>query len=392
MNKIQQLIQQFCPDGVEWKELGDTCEIKTGKGITKNDGSDNALFPIISGGKVPMGYFHNFNRSENTVTISRVGANAGYVSFVSVKFYLNDKCFSIIPTIKNKHQFNTKFLFYFLKQYEQNIMGLQSEGGVPTINTTKISKIQVPIPPLPIQQEIVNILDKFTHLQAELQAELQARRAQYEYYRNELLNFEGNEVEWKTLGEVGVFVRGNGLQKKDFTESGVGCIHYGQIYTYYGTYTDKTKSFVSPEFAKKMKKAQRGDLIIATTSENVEDVCKTVVWLGNEEIAISGETYIFKHNENSKYLAYYLQTPIFLDFKKQNITGTKVIRVHGDKLKKFPIAIPPMAEQNRIAGILDKFDKLVNDISVGLPAEIEARRKQYEYYRGRLLEFKCLNR
>ena len=197
-------------------------------------------------------------------------------------------------------------------------------------------------------------------------------------------------VQWKTLGEIGKFVRGNGLQKKDFTESGVGCIHYGQIYTYYGTFTHNTKSFVSEESALKFRKAQKGDLIIATTSENVEDVCKTVVWLGEEEICISGETYIFKHNQNPKYLAYYLQTPMFFDYKKQNVTGTKVIRLHGDKLEKFQIPIPPLAEQERIVGILDKFDKLVNDISEGLPAEIKARKKQYEYYRGKLLDFKPL--
>ena len=192
------------------------------------------------------------------------------------------------------------------------------------------------------------------------------------------------------MGEIGKFVRGNGLQKKDFTERGVGCIHYGQIYTYYGTFTDKTKSFVSEESALKFRKAQKGDLIIATTSENVEDVCKTVVWLGEDEICISGETYIFKHNQNPKYLAYYLQTPMFFDYKKQNVTGTKVIRLHGDKLEKFQIPIPPLAEQERIVGILDKFDKLVNDISEGLPAEIKARKKQYEYYRGKLLDFKVL--
>jgi len=255
------------------------------------------------------------------------------------------------------------------------------------------SKFQIPIPPLPIQQEIVNILDTFTELQAELEAELEARKKQYEYYRNKLLTFVDGEVEWKALGEVGEFVRGNGLQKKDFTESGVGCIHYGQIYTYYGTCTYKTKSFVSPEFAKKMRKARKGDLIIATTSENVEDVCKTVVWLGEEEICISGETYIFKHKQNPKYLAYYLQTPRFFDFKKQNVTGTKVIRLHGDKLEKFKIPIPPLAEQERIVAILDKFDALVASTSSateGLPAEIEARRKQYEYYRGKLLDFKSL--
>ncbi len=193
---------------------------------------------------------------------------------------------------------------------------------------------------------------------------------------------------WLTLSDVGEFVRGSGLQKKDFTESGVGCIHYGQIYTYYGTFADKTKSFVSEELAKKLKKAAKNDLILATVSENVEDVCKAVAWLGEDEICVSGDALIFKHNENPKYLAYYLQTPMFLDYKRQHATGAKVTRVHSSKLGKFTIPIPPLEEQNRIVAILDKFEKLVNDISEGLPAEIKARRQQYEHYRNKLLTFK----
>lgn len=132
-----------------------------------------------------------------------------------------------------------------------------------------------------------------------------------------MLTFEEGEVEWKPLGEVGEFVRGNGLQKSDFTESGIGCIHYGQIYTYYGNFAYQTKSFVSPILATKLRKAQKGDLIIATTSENIEDVCKPLVWLGEDEVCVSGETYIFKHNQSAKYLAYYLQPLCFL------ITKTK---------------------------------------------------------------------
>lgn len=153
---------------------------------------------------------------------------------------------------------------------------------------------------------------------------------------------DGVQVEWKSLGQIGEFIRGSGLQKSDFTENGVGCIHYGQIYTYYGNFAYETKSFVSPTLATKLRKAQKGDLIIATTSENIEDVCKPLVWLGEDEVCVSGETYIFKHNQNPKYLAYYLQTPMFFDYKKQNRTGTKVIRVHGDKLEKFKLPIPPL--------------------------------------------------
>jgi len=197
-------------------------------------------------------------------------------------------------------------------------------------------------------------------------------------------------VEWKTLGDLGEFVRGSGLQKSDFTDGGIGCIHYGQIHTFYGDYAYQTKSFVSSTLATKLRKAQKNDLIIATTSENIEDVCKTLVWLGEEEVCVSGETYIFKHNQNPKYLAYYLKTPHFFDFKKRNRTGTKVIRVHGDKLATFQIPIPcpdnpdrSLAIQAEIVRILDTFTKLTAELT----AELSDRKKQYNYYRDRLLTF-----
>lgn len=184
-----------------------------------------------------------------------------------------------------------------------------------------------------------------------------------------------------------MYTRGNGLQKKDFTESGIGCIHYGQIFTHYGTFATSTKTCVSHEIAKKAKKAQPGNLVIATTSENDEDLCKAVVWLGNEEIAISNHTAIYAHNENPKFMSYFFQTKSFFKQKRKLITGTKVREISAKKLEKINIQLPPLAEQERIVDILDKFDALVNDLSTGLPAEIEARRKQYEYYRNKLLTF-----
>lgn len=191
-----------------------------------------------------------------------------------------------------------------------------------------------------------------------------------------------------SLGEVGTFTRGSGLQKKDFTPTGVGCIHYGQIYTYYGTYAYKTKSFVSQKFAQKARKAKYGDLIIATTSENDEDVCKAVAWLGEKNIAISSDACFYTHTMNPKYIAYYFQTELFQKQKKKFITGTKVRRINTTDLAKIKIPLPPLSEQQRIVSILDKFDTLTSSISEGLPKEIELRRKQYEYYREQLLSFR----
>lgn len=190
-------------------------------------------------------------------------------------------------------------------------------------------------------------------------------------------------VEYKPLGEVGTFIRGNGLQKKDFVDKGVGCIHYGQIYTYYGTYTSETKSFVSENLAKKLRTAQSGDLIIATTSENVEDVCKAVAWIGNNDIAVSSDAFIFHHSLNPKYVSYFFQTDSFQMQKKPYISGTKVMRISSENLAKIIIPIPPIEVQEEIVKILDRFA----DYAAELQAELQARKEQYEYYRNLLLTF-----
>ena len=194
-------------------------------------------------------------------------------------------------------------------------------------------------------------------------------------------------VERKRLGDIGVVVRGNGLQKKDFTESGVGCIHYGQIYTYYGTCAYKTKSFVSHELAEKLQKVNKGDLVIAVTSENVEDVGKCVVWLGDEQIVTGAHAAIFRHNQDPKYVAYWFQTNDFFTQKKRIAKGTKVIDLTPQKLEEVTMPVPPLPVQREIVQILDNFTELTEEITEKLTAELTARKKQYEYYRDTLLTF-----
>ena len=336
--------------------------------------------------------------SENKIIISQGGASAGFVNFITTKFYANAHCYVVLPNIS---RVDNKYVYHLLKMNQENLMGKQLGAGIPALHTANILGISIPIPcpdnptkSLDIQHRIVEILDKFTELEAELEAELDCRKRQYEYYRNQLLSFDIlnrgqklNDVKIMTLGEIGTFVRGSGLQKKDFTPTGVGCIHYGQIYTYYGTYAKKTKSFVSQEFALKARKAKHGDLIIATTSENDEDVCKAVAWLGDEDIAVSSDACFYAHTMNPKYIAYYFQTELFQSQKRKFITGTKVRRVNAKDLAKIKIPLPPLSVQREIVEILDKFDTLTNSISEGLPKEIELRRKQYEYYRNQLLSF-----
>jgi type I restriction enzyme S subunit len=190
-------------------------------------------------------------------------------------------------------------------------------------------------------------------------------------------------VVFKALGDVAELVRGNGMPKSDFTDSGVGCIHYGQIYTHYGVWTTETLSYVAPATAAPLAKVDPGDLVITNTSENVEDVCKAVAWLGQSQIVTGGHATVIKHGEDPKYLSYWLRTPSFFAQKKKHATGTKVIDVSAKSLAKILVPVPPLAVQREIVKILDTFTQLEAE----LEAELEARRRQYKYYRDALLSF-----
>lgn len=418
MSKLKELIDRLCPNGVEYLKLDPYIEIYTGEQFNKRDMNAEGSYPVINGGLNPSGYIESYNEPKDTISISQGGASAGYVAWQDSPFWAGAHCYVVRPV--SKHLLN-RFLFFFLKNQEVYLQQMQHGAGIPALNREKVKNLLIPVPPIEVQEEIVRILDTFSAHAAELQAELQARKEQYEYYRNLLLTFNpsacgcgtddeqeifedilGKEntpphllkhvkVTWKTMGEIGKFIRGNGLQKKDFTDSGVGCIHYGQIYTHYGTFASETKSFVNPKLAERLLRVAPGDIILACTSENVEDVGKAVAWLGNENIVTGGHSVVFKHSENPKYIAYFLQTQSFFQQKKKYAYGAKVIDIKTEDLAKIQIPIPPLELQKKIASILDRFETLVNDLTQGLPAEIVAVKERYDYYRNKLLTFKKLS-
>lgn len=381
---------------VEWKKLGEIAIVGTGSSNT-NEQVENGKYPFYVRSK-SIKRINKFEFDEEAIIIPGEGGVGEIFHYIKGKYALHQRAYRI-HIVSNL--ITTKYVYHYMKNnFKKFINRNMVSATVSSIRKPMIENFEIPIPSLEIQEKIVKILDKFTKYVIELQAELQARTKQYNYYRDMLLSEEyltkitekiNSEKEYPirltTLGDIGKFTRGNGLQKKDFREKGKPVIHYGEIYTKYGFSAEKTYSFTEEEIYSKLRKAKPNDILMATTSENIEDVGKSVVWLGNEEIGFSGDMYSFSTEENSKYIAYYFQTANFQRQKERKVTGTKLIRIHADDIEKFEIPLPPLEIQNKVVLILDKFQKLLNETNGLLPEEIEQRRKQYEFYREKFLTF-----
>ena len=404
MSKLDDLIQEYCPDGVEYKPLWSLTAwdkrfnavsrkkqavvfdyhyylAKELKELIRMDGDVKILTTNTTD------FFTDESLVEENVVNREViaipwGGNPN-VQYYNGKFITAD---NRIATSLNPKILDNKFLYYYMQNKLDEIGSFYRGSGIKHPNMAKVLDFQVPLPALPVQREIVRILDEFTLLSAELSAELAARKKQYEYYRDTLLN-NNAEIPKIKLGEFAVISRGGNFQKKDFVDNGLPCIHYGQIYTHYGTYADTTLTTINEEAYSKSKKAKKNDIVMAVTSENIEDVCKSVAWLGDKDIAVSGHTAIISHQQNAKYLSYYFSSNAFFKQKKKLAHGTKVIEVTPNTLANIEVPLPSLEVQNRLVEVLDNFDSICSDLNIGLPAEIEARQKQYEFYRDQLLTF-----
>ncbi|OAV27789.1 Type I restriction-modification system, specificity subunit S [Moraxella catarrhalis] len=378
---------------VEWRALGEVAnyEQPTKYLVKSKDYDDDFKTPVLTAGKTfVLGYTNETNgiyqASKNPVIIFDDFTTAN--KWVDFDFKAKSSAMKMISSA-DENQFLLKYIYYWLNTLPSGLV----DGDHKRQWISNFANKKIPIPPLSVQSQIVQILDTFTELTAELTAELSMRQKQYQYYRDFLLSeHELAKVgfEWKTLGEVGELVRGNGLTKKDLTDDGVPAIHYGQIYTRYGLSTEKTLSFVSTELAKRLRKVDTGDVVITNTSENLADVGKSLVYLGKEQAVTGGHATIFKPNKQiilGKYFAYFTQTDNFATQKRKYAKGTKVIDVSTNDMAKLKIPIPPLSVQSQIVAILDTFDTLTQSISDGLPKEIQLRQQQYEYYREQLLTF-----
>ena len=398
MSRIDKLIADLCPDGVSHYQLGeiagysDTRMQASQLDKTTFVGVDNLL--PNKGGRVDASH------APNTSSLTAYEAGdllLGNIRPYLKKIWLSDRtggCSGDVLAIRLSKAFHplvdARFLYYTLSSDKFFSYATQHSKGakMPRGDKAAILNFRVPVPPLEVQREIVRALDKFTQLEAELEAELEARRRQYEHYRNQLLAFSGIAgVRWVPMGKIGTLTRGRRFTKKDMTSSGVPCIHYGEIYTHYGVSTRKAISHVRDILATKLRYAKPGDVVIAGVGETVKDVAKAVAWLGETPVAIHDDTFFFRSKQDPTYISYAMQTTAFHDQKERWVSRAKVKRIGNEGISQIVIPVPSLEEQRRIVSVLDKFDSLVNDISIGLPAELAARRKQYEYYRDRLLTF-----
>ena len=370
---------------VEVRKLGDIEDlglIEMGRGnvISKNDIlSTPGNYPVYSSSSSNNGEIGRYGKymfDDERITWSIDGGGK--------LFYRNNIKYSVTNVcgwlkVLDEKKIISKYLYYLLINQWQKLNFNYSHKAHPSVIR---NEYYVPNIEIKVQEEIVKILDSFTNLIDALNEELSLRQKQFDYYREKLLTFDDKSI-LKPINEIGTLFRGNGLQKKDFVDEGVGCIHYGQIYTKLGFSLSKPLTYVTNETAKPLTKVRKGDLVIACTSENIEDVCKSVVWEGEEEIVTGGHACVLRHNENPRYIGYFFQTHQFFMQKKQYAYGAKVIDIKTEKLGEILIPIPPLAIQQSIVEKLDAFESLIPS----LKEEISLRQKQYEYYREKLLTF-----
>ena len=418
-NRLNELIQELCPNlpaclpagGVEWVKLGDVCEFRNGfafkSNLFKEIGCPILRITNIADGYIDLSdvkYFDNKDYKEdlekyevvkNDILVAMSGATTGKIGFYSNdnKAYLNQRVGKFLP---NKEKLCNRFLYHFLLSKVDYIYQLAGGGAQPNLSSVKMMQTQIPLPPLAVQEEIVRILDNFTELTAEITEELTkeftARKKQYEYYRDSLLTFDlpagkAGDVEWKMVSLVEIISLTKNIKWKETQKS----------YRYIDlTSVDKETNSIletsiisaknAPSRAQKI--VEKDDVIFATTRPTQMRICLIDEYYSGE-IASTGYCVLRANKKQvlPKWIFYNLSKTIFKNFLEENQSGSAYPSISDSKLKDFKIPLPPLAEQERIVTILDKFDTLTNSITNGLPKEIELRQKQYEYYRDKLLSF-----
>ena len=407
-SKLDQLIAKLCPDGVEYKKLGEIgTDFYRGSGITREQIQSSGT-PCVRYGEIYTTYGVWFDKCVSFADASKI-SNVKFIEYGDVIFaitgekvediakstvYLGEeKCLVGGDIVVMKHKQYPKYMGYALSTTAAQLQ--KSQGKVKSkvvhSNVPSIKEISIPVPPLPVQQEIVRILDTFAELEAELEAELGAeleeRKKQYSYFRDSLLNFDrkGNPFPCMSIGDFANFTYGYTERAKD-----KGTARFIRI-------TDITDSgCLSPDNVKfidicdenKKYLLKKGDILMARTGATYG----RTLYISDDFPAIYASFLIKISPHNNKMLNrfywHFAQSSVYWKQANNLVSKGGQPQFNSNVLCKVMVPVPPLSEQQRIVDILDKFDALCNDLTSDLSAEIAARRKQYEYYRDKLLTFK----
>ena len=393
MSRLEELIQQYCPNGVVYKKISEIYSRLKGTPITaakmKEIASSNGKIRIFAGGKTVINAHESTIPNANITSVPAVLVQSrGIIDFI---YY--DQPF----TFKNEmwaytsdHPVMVKFLYYVLKNNQRYFIDASSGmGSMPQISLPVTEDFLIPLPPLPVQEEIVRILDTFTALEAELEAELEARKKQYEYYREELMSGDNG---WKKVMIVDMLrqpISDGPHTTPTFVEEGIPFISVDSVWDG-KIHFEKKRGYITEEFdleCCKKYKPQMHDIYMVKSGSTTGKVAYVDT---DERFNIWSPLAAMRVNDANlpRFLFHLLQTHYVQEQVKGKASHGSQPNLGMRALEQFNVKIPSLKEQERIVSILDRFDALVNDITQGLPAEIEARRKQYEYYRNQLLTFK----
>ena len=407
MSKLDELIAELCPNGVQYKNVSDICEtitdytaagsfadvaknvkyinnrigyaqlIRTTDLKSKFENPDKFIYVD----EHAFNYLWRVNLNVEGLVLPNVG-NCGEVYYVTPDMLPHEKNVLGPNAIwVRSNNVDNRYLYHVFSaaEFQKKLTKIISPTGQTKFNKTNFKALTIPVPPLPVQREIVRILDNFT--------ELTARKKQYEYYRDELLKLKV-DIPMVKLKDIATDIyRGSGIKRDQVTEKGVPCVRYGEIYTTYNTWFDECVSHTKEEYVPNPKYFEHGDILFAITGESVEDIAKSIAYIGNEKCLAGGDIVVMKHQQNPRYLAHVLNTTIAREQKSKGKVKSKVVHSNVPSIEQITIPLPPLDVQKRYADVLDNFEKICTDLNIGLPAEINLRKKQYEFYRNCLLTF-----
>ncbi len=369
MSKLDDLIKKLCPNGVEFHSVEDVANVARGVRVVRSQLADQGSYPVFQNSLTPMGYYEKQNCNADTAFIIAAGA-AGEIGYSYSDFWAADDCYFF----KCSKALSSRYLYHMLLWKQPFLKSRVRKASIPRLSRDHIEQLSIPVPPLPVQEEIVRILDSFTKLEAELEAELEARRRQYEYYRDKLLNF--NELDKAKSGGVKLMALG------EIADIGTGSSNTNEELIQ-GLYP----FFVRSQEVRWKNSYEFDETAIITSGDGV-GVGKVFHFVEGK-YALHQRAYRIHITDDAvfpKYFFHYMKTN-FLAHITKNAVHSSVTSIRRPMLEKFIVPVPSMEKQKRIVSILDRFDTLVNDLTSGLPAEIKARRQQYEYYRDKLLTF-----